>query len=128
VSPPPGSVEVVRAIHEAWLAGRSAGAWIADDFEYVNPDYAVETGTRRGKDSLLGVLDVYADFKVAPERYVDAGGGKVVMLGDASGTGASGAEIRWKMGYVWTVENGRATSLRWFNDQTEALAAARVSG
>jgi ketosteroid isomerase-like protein len=118
------SLEVVQAIHEAWARRESPGDLIAADVEYVNPDYAVESGTKRGRKPLRGVLDVFPDFHLEPERFVEAGEHEVVVLGTARGTGASGVEMVWKQGFVWTVRDGRAVRLRWFNDHGEALAAA----
>jgi ketosteroid isomerase-like protein len=120
------NVDVVRAIYDAWLAGTSARDLIAQDLEYVNPPDAVESGTRRGRKSLAIIREVYPDFRVEPERYIDAGE-DVVVIGTARGTGASGVEVQWRQGYIWTVEDGRAIRMRWFNDPDEALAAAGVS-
>ena len=118
-------LEVVKAIHAAWAERAAPRELIAEDMEYVNPPYAVESGTRRDRKALTGVLDVYPDFHFEPERFVEAGD-DVVVLGTAHGTGASGVEVTWKQGWIWTVEDGRAVRLRWFNDQDEALAAAGV--
>ena len=120
------SLEVVRAIHEAWARRESPGDLVAADIEYVNPDYAVESGTRHGRNALRGVLDVFPDFHLEPERFLEAGEDEVVVLGTARGTGSTGIEMEWKQGFVWTVRDGRAVRLRWFNDHGEALAAAGV--
>jgi ketosteroid isomerase-like protein len=116
------NVDVVRAIYEAWASGTSAKASIASDMEYVNPPYAVESGTRRGRRTLASIREVYPEFRVEPERYIDAGH-DVVVIGTARGTGASGIETQWRQGYVWTVEDGKAVRFRWFNDPAEALDA-----
>jgi ketosteroid isomerase-like protein len=121
------SVEVVRAIYDAWLAGTSARHLIAKDLEYVNPDYAVESGTRRDRKALGAVREVYPDYRIVPDRYIDAGGDDVVVLGIATGTGASGAEMRLKQGFIWTVRDGLAVRMRWFNGWDEALEAAGLS-
>ena len=120
------NVAVVRAIYDAWLAGTSARHLIAEDLEYVNPDYAVESGIRRDRKALRAVRDIYPDYKITPERYIDPGGDDVVVLGTASGTAASGVAMRLRQGFIWTVRDGRAVRLRWFNDWDEALAAAGV--
>jgi len=120
------NVELVKAIYEAWDMDASAGDLIATDIEYVNPPYAVEAGTRRDRRALSSVRDVYPDFRVEPERYIDAGD-NVVVIGTARGTSASGVETRWRQGYVWTVSEGKAVRFRWFNDPTEALEAAGLS-
>jgi ketosteroid isomerase-like protein len=119
-------MEVVRRIYEEWLEGNSVRDLVAQDLEYVNPDYAVESGTRRDRRALRAVRDVYPDYEIRPERYVDAGGDDVVVLGTATGTAASGAQMRIKQGFIWTVVDGRAVRLRWFNDWDETLEAAGV--
>jgi hypothetical protein len=45
------NVGLVRRIHEAWDNKDSLDGMVAEDVEYVNPDYAVEPGIRRGHDS-----------------------------------------------------------------------------
>ena len=47
----------------AWERDGSARDFIAADVEYVNPSYAVEPGTRRGRKSPASVRDTYKDFK-----------------------------------------------------------------
>ena len=116
------NVELVRAIYDRWAAGASNADLIAPDLEYVNPPYAVESGTVRDRSALGRVREVYPDFRMEPERFIDVGD-DVVVIGVARGTGASGVEIQWRQGYVWTVEDGRAVRFRWFNDPAEALAA-----
>ena len=116
------NVDLVRAIQEGWIEGVSTSHLIAPDLEYVNPPYAVESGTVRDRSALARVREVYPDFRMEPERFIDAGD-DVVVIGVARGTGASGVEIQWRQGYVWTVKDGRAVRFRWFNDPAEALAA-----
>lgn len=117
------NVDVVRAIYETWAQGSSARHLIEPDLEYVNPPYAVESGTRRDHRALAKVREVYPDFRVEPDRYVDAGD-DVVVIGTARGTGASGVQAQWRQGYIWTIRDGKAIRFRWFNDPQEALEAA----
>ena len=116
------NVELVRSIYRLWAEGRSTRHLIAADLEYVNPPYAVESGTRRDHRALGKIRDVYPDFRVEPERFVDAGE-EIVVIGTARGTSASGLEAQWLQGYVWTVRDGRAVRFRWFNRPSEALEA-----
>jgi ketosteroid isomerase-like protein len=120
------NVEVVRSIYERWLAGESARDLIAEDLEYVNPDYAVESGTRRDRKALSAVREIYPDYRIEPSRYIEAGD-DVVVLGTARGTGPGGVPLERRQGFIWTVEGGRAVRMRWFNDWDEALAAAGLS-
>jgi ketosteroid isomerase-like protein len=119
-------MELVRRIYEEWLEGRSVSHLVARDLEYVNPDYAVEAGTRHDRKALRAVREIYPDYEIVPERYVDVGGDDVLVLGTATGTGKSGVEMNVKQGFIWTVANGQAVRPRWFNDWDEALAAAGV--
>ena len=88
----------------------------------MNPSYAVESGTRHSRSTLRKIREVYPDFHVEPERFVD-GGEDVAVIGIAHGTSASGVKAQWRQGYVWTVRDGRAIRFRWFNDPEEALSA-----
>jgi ketosteroid isomerase-like protein len=116
------NVEVVRAIHAAWAAGEVARDLIEPDMEYVNPPYAVESGTKRDRRTLTRIRDVWPDFHIEVERYVDAGD-DVVVIGTAHGTTESGMKAEWRQGYVWTIRDGKAVRFRWFNDPREALEA-----
>jgi uncharacterized protein len=116
------NVELVRSIYARWAKHESARDLIDPDIEYVNPPYAVESGTRHGREALGKVREVFPDFRVEPERFVDAGD-EVVVIGTARGTAASGVEAQWRQGYVWTVRDGRAIRFRWFNDPDEALGS-----
>jgi ketosteroid isomerase-like protein len=113
-------VEVVRAIYRAWDEGGLGDELVHPDFVYVNPPDAVETGTLRGRESLARVREVYPDFRVVPEQFYDLGE-RVLLVGVAQGTGASGLTTRWRQGYVWTVRDGLAVEFAWFNDPREAL-------
>ncbi len=121
------NVELVRTIYTLWSTNESASHLIDPDLEYVNPSYAVESGTRRSRATLGKIREVYPDFRVEPERFVDAGE-DVVVIGTARGTSASGLEAQWRQGYVWTVRDGRAVRFRWFNDPKEALEAVGRTG
>jgi ketosteroid isomerase-like protein len=120
------AVEIVRRIYEAWREGRSARALIHSEIEYINPPYAVEPGTRRGPDSFARIRDVYEDVRVEPYEFINAGE-VVVVLATVHGTGReSGVPVEWNQGYIWTVEGGKATRFRWYNDPAQALEAAGV--
>ena len=122
------NVELVRRIYEAWDREESARDFIAADVEYVNPSYAVEPGTRHGRESFSVVRETYEDFKLEIERFVDAGEEDVVVLAHYAGSGrASGVRMAGEHGYVWTIRDGAAVRFRWFQTHEEALDAAGVS-
>jgi ketosteroid isomerase-like protein len=120
------NVELVRAIYELWERNESARHLIDSELEYVNPPDAVETGTRRDRGALQSVRDVYPDFTVRPERFIDAGA-EIVVPGSVQGTSLSGVEVNALQTYVWTVRDGRAVRFRWFNELEEALEAVGLT-
>jgi ketosteroid isomerase-like protein len=122
------NVELVRRIYEIWSREESARDLIAEDVEYVNPGYAVEPGTRRGRRSFSIVRDTYEDFNVRVERFVDTCGDDVVVLARYAASGrVSGVPVEGEHGYVWTVRDGQAVRFRWFQSHREALVAAGLS-
>jgi ketosteroid isomerase-like protein len=116
------NVDIVRSIYRLWNESRSARDLIDPGLEYVNPSYAVESGTVHGRGTLGKIREVYPDFRVEPERFVDAGE-NVVVIGMARGTTANGAVAQWRQGYVWTIRDGKAVRFHWFNQPGEALKA-----
>jgi ketosteroid isomerase-like protein len=122
------NVELVRRIYDAWEREESARPFLSEDVEYVNPEYAVEPGTRRGRASFAVVRETYADFKIRIDEFIDAGGNDVVVLAHytASGTG-SGVPLEGEHSYIWTVRDGLAVRFRWFQSHREALEAAGLS-
>jgi ketosteroid isomerase-like protein len=122
------NVEVVKRIYDAWSREESASDFIAEDVEYVNPSYAVEPGTRRGRKSFALVRETYGDYKQEVERIIDTEGDEVVVLASytASGRG-SGVPVSGEQGYVWTVRGDQAVRFQWFQSHQEALAAAGLT-
>ena len=118
------NVELIRRIYQAWNREESAREFISPDVEYVNPSYAVEPGTRKGRRSFAVVRDTYEDWELRVERFIDAGNEEVVVLATYTGTGrGSGVPVAGEHGYVWTVEDGLAVRFRWFQSHREALEA-----
>ena len=122
------NVELVRRIYDAWDREASARDFISEDVEYVNPSYAVEPGVRRGRASFRGVREIYEDFKITIERFIDAGGDDVLVLAHYTGSGrGSGVPVGGEHGYVWTVRDGLAVRFQWFQSHQEAYEAAGVA-
>lgn len=119
------NVELIRRIYDAWDREESARDFLAEDVEYVNPSYAVEPGTRRGRASFGIVRETYADFRLKIEEIVDAGGDDVLVLAHYTASGReSGVPLEGEHGYVWTVRDGQAVCFQWFQSHREAYEAA----
>jgi len=121
------NVELVRRIYDAWDREESARDFIAADVEYVNPSYAVETGTRHGRKSFAVVRDTYEDFEIKIERIIDVGDETVVLAHYTASGSVSGVPVAGEHGYVWTVRDGLAVRFQWFQSHREALEAAGLS-
>jgi ketosteroid isomerase-like protein len=118
------NVEIVRAIHAAWLGGESARDFLDPEIEYVNPPDAVEPGTRRGRKAFGAILDAYEDLRIEPEKFIEAGD-DVIVIARLTATGrGSGVGIDWRQGYIWTIRDGKGVRFRWFNKPEQALEAA----
>jgi uncharacterized protein len=122
------NVDVVRPIHDGWARG-DFGAWqhiISTDFEFQQRRDAVEPGTLHGAavgGAVRKIFEVYADYRIEAEEYIDAGE-KVVVVGRKRGIArASGMQLDAPEGYVWTVRGGAVVRLEVYPDGHEALAA-----
>ena len=118
-------MELVRRIYDAWNRGESTRGLIAEDVEYVNPPYAVESGVRIGRDAFGRIRDAIDDVRVEPHRFVEAGDDVVVVVGTLTGRShEAGVPVEIEQGYVWTIHDGQAVRFRWFQSAAEALEAA----
>jgi ketosteroid isomerase-like protein len=121
------SIELVRAIHEAFSRGESPGALglLHPEVEYVNPPGAVEPGTRRGiaefEVAMRAAEDVFEDIHIEV-REMKSVGEHVVVLASYSARGRTSGVLREnEEGYVWTLRDGMAVSFRWFGTPAQAL-------
>ncbi len=126
------NLEVVRRLYAAWgqrpdLALR----FLADDFEYVNPDYAVHPGTRHGKDGWLAAAanlsESFEQWAHEPGEMIPAEE-KVVVIATfrARGRGST-MDLEKYEPHVWTLRGDRVTRFQWFNEREEALRAAGLA-
>jgi ketosteroid isomerase-like protein len=68
------------------------------------------------------------EWRLEPERFIDAGD-RVVVVARLSARGkASDVSLERHDGMVWTVRDGKAVRLDYFNNPTEALEAAGLRG
>jgi ketosteroid isomerase-like protein len=101
---------------------------LAEDVEWVNPDDAVEPGTRRGADSFLqavtSVFEGWEESVFEIERVIDRGE-DVIALGTLRTRGrATGIEATVPHGEIWTFHAGKVARMCWFNTHAQTLAAA----
>jgi len=90
-----------------------------------NPDvYEGHDGVGRlGRD----VADVWEEFRLEPERFVDAGD-KVVVIEKRYGRGkGSGVRVEQRSAVIWTLRDGKVLALETEFAPEEALRAAGVA-
>jgi ketosteroid isomerase-like protein len=120
--------ERVRRGFEAMERGdvETLVADVAEDAEYVNPEYALEPGTRYGPDgariALHNMLEAFDDLRWEIERLEERGD-RVIATGTFTGRGkASGVPFGpQSFGVVLTYREDKVIRLEWFNDPEEAL-------
>jgi uncharacterized protein len=100
---------------------------LTEDAEWVNPDDAVEPGTRRGADSFLeaiaSVFEGWQESVFEIERVIEHGD-DVIALGQLRTRGrATGLAASSPHGEIWTFRAGKVARMRWFNTYAETLAA-----
>jgi ketosteroid isomerase-like protein len=86
-----------------------------------NPDvYEGYAGLRR-----LGheIADVWDEFRLTPERFIDAGD-RVVVIETRRGRGrGSGVEVEHRSAVIWTVRDGQVIRMETDLDPEQALEA-----
>jgi ketosteroid isomerase-like protein len=68
--------------------------------------------------------EAWGEWRLVPERFLDAGDRVVVFARVVGKGGASGAPFELETTHVWTILGGRATSAHAYRDRSEALEAA----
>ena len=128
--PESDSVRLLRGLYEAWDARDfdTVFGLLHTEVKWINPDYAVEPGTRTGHQGVATVLR-NLDASFASYSHVL---GEVVARGDhllwhtifrARGRD-SGAQVDIPEQHLWTLRDGLVLALRWFHDAAEAEQAA----
>ena len=130
---PQDNVERVRQAYEA-LSRQDTNSLIGlldPAVEFRNPEYAMETGTRHGPEEFVKALElgweVMDDMSYEVERILDQGD-VIVVIGRFMARGrVGGVPVESAFGHVLELRDDRVTSVSWFQDPAEALAAAGIS-
>jgi len=83
---------------------------------------------REGMGTFIAMLrEAWSEWRFVPERFFDAGDRVLVLVHvDAVGH-ESGVPVELESGHIWTIRDGRATSVRVYRDRSDALEAAGLS-
>ena len=123
------NVEIVRRIYQSF----NAGDWDAA-FRDVHEDVELETqlaGSFRGRGEARRFFEdqvaPFEFFNAEPEEILDVGDQIVALLTVQGRPRGSSAEIKVRVGHLWTLRDGTAVSLRSFPKRKDALEAAGLS-
>ena len=127
------NVETVRGYNDAWNR-RDLTAWLASLSSGAEVDWSRSRGPLKGVYRGPGELEVFwdafwstfEDVQVEYHSFTEVGS-EVVVPNTGHVRGRQGIEVVARSTFVFTVENGRITRLRMFQDQAEALDAVGLS-
>ena len=124
------NVKIVRAFYDAWARNEFPGpAHLLDaDIEYVNPERAIEPGTRRGLAAFSRAVEqVFVEgwemWRYEPERFTPSGDRVAVVLRYRARGRGSQVEVAGRISALWTLRGGKVVRFEWFHGPAEALEA-----
>ena len=125
--------ELERTIRDAYAAFAEGdveslrGFW-HEDAIYVNPPYAMEAGTREGRDAVEEIWNgIYSlfEFETVDVLEITEGAAGVLVVVRYRGRGrTSGAPVDVPMAHVVDIRDGRVARLAWYGTRAEAAEAA----
>jgi ketosteroid isomerase-like protein len=119
------AVELVRPFDQNFRGSRVGTNLLDPAFEVHDHD-SPDLGVLKGHAGFLRWIDDWdaMEWSVEPEEFIDAGERVVVLLRLSARGRGSGISLERRDGMVWTVREGKAVRLDYFNNPTEALEAA----
>ena len=123
------NVEIVRQMWEAFLGDDPASglSFCDSDIEWDGtnlPDGKVERGHQAIVEHAMRWAELWDDWTMKPERFIDAGGDHVVLLFRETGRSRSGLQMDERHGELYAVRDGKVVYRKGFSDPDEALEAA----
>ncbi len=128
-APSSENLEIIRSVMNQPLSPETAG-WndvFAPDIEVHDHDIP-DAGTYRGAEGVARWMQdwgqAWGDFSAVPEEFL-AAGDQVVAVVRLRATGkGSGVVVERQDGLVWTMRDGKAIRLDYYNNRADALKAA----
>ena len=118
-------------VQSAWSHFAETGE---PDFTTMHPDVEVhdhdipDAGTYQGHDGFRRWADdwgrAWETYSMRPENFIDAGDRIVVFIRMTATGGGSGVTLRRQDGMVYEVRDGLIVRIDYFNNRSDALAAA----
>jgi len=126
-----GNLAVVRRAYEAFNAGdaETLKSLASDDF-VLKASAATDGAEHHGPsafDEILSTIDErWQDFRLEPLEFYEAGD-RVLVLGTLVGKSHAQEGLASVSGQVWTVRDGKLTSMKAFLSSEEAIREAGLT-
>ena len=125
------NVELIRRGYDLWAErGVPAFEFLDPKVEWHGPrefpdlagPYVGHDGVRR---YLKQLFEVFEDYRMVPEEFIDAGGDQVLVFSREGGRGrGSGAEVQTNpTAHLWTLREGKVVRMDSYWDRSDALEA-----
>jgi ketosteroid isomerase-like protein len=128
------NVEIVRRGYDDFAQGRIAFELLDPEIEWRGPrefpDLAEPHYGHEGVRQYIAQLsEVFNDYRMIAEEFIDAGGDQVLVFTREGGRGrGSGIEVQTNpTGHLWTLRNRKAIRMDSYWERSEALEAAGLS-
>jgi len=98
--------------------------------EWVNPDYAIEAGTRRGREEIRQAIERLSEFfeDVEVESMERAPDGRILVISRVRSRGmAGGRGIEARPSTIYTVRDGLVLRYEWFLTPEEGRSQAGLA-
>ena len=125
------NIAVVRAFYDAWSRGELPQELMDPEIQYVNPDGALEPGTRSGRGQVVRamerVFEGWSAWDMKPEEMTAKGDSVAVVVQYRARGRASGIDVEGRESALWTVRDGKIVRYEWFHGPDDAQKALQTA-
>jgi ketosteroid isomerase-like protein len=124
------NVEIVRRSYEHFMAHGEIRTGTDLVFDVSNlgwPDQQVYFGDEGAMQFMAEWADVWDDWELEAEDYIDAGERVVVILTQRGRSKATRIPVEMRFAQVWTLRDGRGVRMQLYASVEEALEAVGLS-
>jgi uncharacterized protein len=121
------NVEIMRAAYAAFDRGEPVAL-----FELLDPDIewraledpVIKHGVEGVLESLGGWFQVWDDFRIEAEEFIDGGDHVVAVVMGRGRVAGSGEQVTQRFFQVWTIRDGKIVAFHEYQTRREAIHAA----
>jgi ketosteroid isomerase-like protein len=128
------NVDIARRGYEGFASGRIAFEFLDTEIEWRGPrefpDLAEPFFGHEGVQRyMIKLSEVFDDYRMVAEEFIDAGGDQVLVFAREGGRGkGSGVEVRTHpTAHLYTIRDGKAIRMQSYWERSDALDAVGLS-